>query len=197
MLYMFGFIYYIYKKYLYVIFEDLLSLLDDNENEEIYRPILYSLLFALHFLILCFFTTFSSQSTLGVAAIIGSDAFNVLLILGLILIKYPQSQHGTLDPWITLRDSLLYICSLVIMTACLITNWLELGTSLILLGFYILDLFVIGLNEEIKEKIMDWLNITNDDNEFSSSQHLEYKKRRFSITQLRQANYINRQDQNL
>lgn len=83
------------------------------------------------------------------------------------------------------------------MTACLITNWLELGTSLILLGFYILDLFVIGLNEEIKEKIMDWLNITNDDNEFSSSQHLEYKKRRFSITQLRQANYINRQDQNL
>jgi len=29
---------------------------------------------------------------------------------------------------------------------------------------------------------MEWLNINNEDNEFSSDQHLEYKKRRFSIT---------------
>lgn len=62
MLYMFGFIYYIYKKFLSLIFEDLMCMLDNKENEETYRPILYSLLNSLSLLILAFMAAFSSQT---------------------------------------------------------------------------------------------------------------------------------------
>lgn len=44
---------------------------------------------------------------------------------------------------------------------------------------------------------MEWLNISNEDNEFSSDQHLEYKKRRFSITHLKDAGFIDMKDVNL
>lgn len=100
-MYMFGFVYYIYKKFLLIIFEDLICLLDGKENEETNRPIVYSILHSLSFLILCFFSTFSSQSSLGIAAIIGSDSFNTFFILALVFVKFKEANHGYLDTWIT------------------------------------------------------------------------------------------------
>lgn len=68
------------------------------------------------------------------------------------------------------------------MLLCLYYDWAKIGTSLVLLVYYILDLIVLAGNYEIKEKIMEWLTLNNEDNEFNSDQHLEYKKRRYSIT---------------
>ena len=100
-MYMLVFVYYIYKKFLSIIFEDLICLLDVGENEELYRPIVYSGLNSILFLIFCFFSTFSSQTDLGLSAIIGSDVFNIFVILGLIFYKFKDAHHGDLDIWIT------------------------------------------------------------------------------------------------
>ncbi|CAD8175739.1 unnamed protein product [Paramecium octaurelia] len=197
LLYMFAFVYYIYKKYLSNLFEDFMSLLDDKEYEETYRPILYSLLNSMQYLILCFYSTFSSKSDLGVSVIIGSDAFSILFIFGLILIKFPTSHHGVLDTWTTLRDCVIYIVGLLVMLLCLYYEWAKIGTALVLLVYYILDLIVLAGNYEIKEKIMEWLTLNNEDNEFNSDQHLEYKKRRYSVTQLRDAGMVDLKDQSL
>lgn len=100
-MYMLVFVYYIYKKFLSIIFEDLICLLDVGENDELYRPLVYSGLNSILFLIFCFFSTFSSQTDLGLSAIIGSDVFNIFVILGLIFYKFKDSHHGDLDTWIT------------------------------------------------------------------------------------------------
>lgn len=98
---MFGFIYFIYKKFLSIIFEDLICLLEGKENEETYRPVVYSMLNSIQFLVLCFFSTFSSESDLGIAAIIGSDCFNTFFVLAIIFVKFKDANHGILDTWIT------------------------------------------------------------------------------------------------
>lgn len=54
------------------------------------------------------------------------------------------------------------------MLLCLFYEWAKLGTSLVLLGYYMLNIFVIVGNYEIKEKIMEWLTLNNEDNEFNS-----------------------------
>jgi uncharacterized membrane protein len=76
-------------------------MLDGRENEETYRPIVYSMLNCILYLLLMIFSTFSSESDLGLAAIIGSDSFNIFFILGLIFFKYKDAHHGHLDTWIT------------------------------------------------------------------------------------------------
>jgi len=122
----------------------------------------------MQYLILCFYSTFSSKSDLGVSVIIGSDAFSILFIFGLILIKFPNSHHGVLDTWTTLRDCVIYIVGLLVMLLCLYYEWAKIGTALVLLVYYILDLIVLAGNYEIKEKIMEWLTLNNEDNEFNS-----------------------------
>lgn len=54
------------------------------------------------------------------------------------------------------------------MLLCLYYEWAKIGTSLVLLVYYILDLIVLAGNYEIKEKIMEWLTLNNEDNEFNS-----------------------------
>jgi hypothetical protein len=77
-----------YKRFLSVIFEDLICLLDGKENEEALRPMVYAMLNSILYLILCFFSTFSSASDFGLSLLIGSDMFNLFIILGIIFFKY-------------------------------------------------------------------------------------------------------------
>lgn len=143
---MFGFVYYIYKKFLSIIFEDLICLLDGRENEETYRPLLYSILNSLSILILCFFSTFSSGSSLGIAAIIGSDCFNTFLILALIFIKFKDANHGVIDTWITYRDSLIYILGLTSLFLFLYFEWVNLWAAMILIVYYLTNYFALSFN---------------------------------------------------
>jgi hypothetical protein len=55
----------------------------------------------LPYMILCFFSTFGSETNFGVATLLGSDAFNNFLILAIIFVKYKESNHGVLNPWNT------------------------------------------------------------------------------------------------
>jgi hypothetical protein len=73
-------------------------MLDRKENEETLRPVIYSILNCLPFLILCFFSTFSIHSDFGIASLIGSDCFNNFFILALIFIKFKDANHGILHP---------------------------------------------------------------------------------------------------
>jgi hypothetical protein len=94
---MLGAIYTIYAQYLNTVIFNIFSLVPDGV-----KPLLFPFLHSLLFLILNFFSTMSSRNDLGLATIIGSDAFVVLLFTGYASIRYAtQKQIMTLDPWVT------------------------------------------------------------------------------------------------
>ncbi|CAK70164.1 unnamed protein product (macronuclear) [Paramecium tetraurelia] len=196
-LYFFGMIYYIYRKHLLSLFQMFMNYLDDNENEEQYKAILYSCLNSIQFLILCFYSTFSSESDLAVSTIIGSDAFMIFFVFSYILYKYPTHSHGVLDTWITIRDAFFYILSLFVLFICILLDFLNIGTAVILLVVYFANIIFIFNSENVKSKMMEWFDLTAEDEDYSCEQHLTYVKRRISITHLKDNNYIQTDDPTL
>jgi Ca2+/Na+ antiporter len=140
---------------------------------------LYSLLNSLPFLILSFFSAFSSQTTLAVSTILGSDALNCFFLLAYIFFCFKESNHGVVDSWVTLRDTMVYLLVVLSLVLLVTLNFLNLYAGLIMLALYVVDLIVLAYNKEIKVvlgrliycrqlQILKMLDITPDDGEYNA-----------------------------
>lgn len=114
----------------------------------------------------------------------------IFFIFSLILYKFPTHSHGILDAWVTIRDVAFYIITLFILFICILLEFLNIGTAIFLLVIYFANVVFIFNSESIKSKMMDWFDLTAEDEDYSCESHLTCVKRRISITQLKDNNFI-------
>ena len=63
--------------------------------------------------------------------------------------------------------------------------------------YYLINYMVLSSNQEIKEKVMEWLGLNNEDNEFNSDEHYNFRRRRESSSNLKELNCFDPAEPNL
>ena len=69
--------------------------------------------------------------------------------------------------------------------------------SLILVGYYAVFYVIQSKNELVKDSVYKLLGFNHEDHSFNADELFQYKKRRDSLTFLKENNYIDRTDQTL
>ena len=125
----------------------------------------------------------------GVSTLLGSDAINLLLVIG--LIQYSNDETVRMDLWVFIKDAFFYIVALILL--CVFYSfesfkWYQAFTWL--MYFLVYTFYFQKHNEHLKEKVYRLLGIISDDDAFSSEEYLSWKPRRESITELVSKGYV-------
>lgn len=91
----------------------------------------------------------------------------IFFVFSYILYKYPTHNHGALDAWITIRDAFFYILSLFVLFICILLDFLNIGTAAFLLVVYLANIIFIFNSENVKAKMMEWFDLTAEDEDYS------------------------------
>lgn len=148
------------------------------------------------YLFLCFFDVFDTQSNFAVATVLGSDVINIFFIFGYILYKH-FNEESHIDNWLYFRDILYYLLGVGLLTTFFMLGSINWYFSLILVAYYVVFYIIQSKNETVKDSIYKLLGFTHEDDSFNADEHYTYKKRRDSLTFLKENNYVDRSDQTL
>jgi Ca2+/Na+ antiporter len=147
------------------------------------------------YLFLCLFSVFDTKSNFAVASMLGSDSINILFVFGVIL--YRQRDECVIDNWLYIRDSLYYLIGVILLATFYMLESLTWYFAFILVGYYFIFYAIQSKNDSVKEAVYILLGFKQDDDSFNAEEHYNYKKRRDSITYLKESDYIDRGDQTL
>lgn len=148
------------------------------------------------YLFLCFIDVFDTQTNFAVATVLGSDIINVFFIFGFILYRH-FAEESNIDHWLYFRDILYYLLGIGLLTTFFMLNKITWYFSLILVAYYAVFYIIQSKNETVKDSIYKLLGLIHEDDSFNADEHFQYKKRRDSVTFLKENNYIDRIDQTL
>jgi Ca2+/Na+ antiporter len=95
------------------------------------------------------------------------------------------------------RDTFIYILGLLSLLLFMEQGFVNLWAAIIFLVYYFINYLVLSSNQDIKEKVMEWLGLNNEDNEFNSDEHFHCKRRRESSSNLSELGCYDPTDPNL
>ena len=148
------------------------------------------------YLILAFFSVFDTQSNFAAGTIVGTDAFNIFLVFGIIVLKN-FNEENNIDNWLYFRDLFIYLVGLVLLIISFVKELLPWWLSMILMVYYAVFYFVQSQNEASRDLFYRLLGLTHDEDSFNADEHFQYKKRRDSLTFLNENSHIDKHDQAL
>jgi len=176
-IYVFAFFYYISIKFYNCIIEDLVYLVNvshsynhyilylstslflllkykEDEDKEIYRPIIYCVLNALPVLVFNISCVVESNSDGGIMLLFATDMVNICLIFGSILLFaiLPKKKEGSdVDGWLLLRDTLYYIIGVVAFIALVYFELVAWWSGILMLVYWLIHLIILSNNEYIRD----------------------------------------------
>lgn len=148
------------------------------------------------YLFLCLFSVFDTRTNFAVATMLGSDSINILFVFGLILFRQTCAE-SLIDHWLYLRDLLYYLIGVILLATFYMLGSLTWYFAFILVGYYIVFYAIQSKNDAVKEAVYILLGFKQDDDSFNADEHFQFKKRRDSISYLKENEYIDRGDQTL
>ena len=135
------------------------------------------------YLFVMFYSTLIAGDNLGIGTILGSDAVNLLLLMG--LIQYRVENYSTIDAWIFLKDGGFYLGTLILAGAFFSMHAFTWWMILIWFFYFLSYAFYFQRrNEQLRDKLALLLGLKDEDDMFSSDDNYNMKKRRYSLTEL-------------
>ncbi|CAG9322684.1 unnamed protein product [Blepharisma stoltei] len=133
---------------------------------------------------ICFMSTFAASSTIGFSTIIGSGAFNAILLVGICAMS--AKSVFELQWWQVARDfmfNMVLLGLLVLFWSNLFIDWYE---GLVLILVYILYVYFMKFNGTIEKFFKKHLNLPyeGDEVDFKPLPDKPFKLRRYSISEL-------------
>lgn len=177
-IYMLGFVYLLYSRFISDIHEDLIYLAQ-VKSEESGSSITYCILNSMSVLILCFISMFKSESDLGVSVVLGGDMYHIGILYAIIVLKIilkkkkANTETRYLDAWIFLRDMVMYLIGLGCLTLFLYMDSFEWWMASILILYTIAFFVIIQKNEILKNKIYRMVGLTHEDDSFNADDQIK------------------------
>jgi len=184
-IYMYGGLYYLNKKYFYPAIEHLIGLLHEK-----YAPTVYCALNTCIYMFIMIYSTLLSGTNVGIATILGSDAFNFFLLLG--IIQYRVKNYTEIEVWVYLKDGLFYLGNLILAAIFFSFSefwWWMAMVWMVYFGIY--NFKFQAKNEPLRDKIGLMLGIMDEDDVFDSSEHYKMTRRRYSISEIMEKEEVN------
>lgn len=130
----------------------------------------------------CLVSLFMQQPSMGVAQVVGVDAFNILYLFALIVYSQYYKHEGSFDKWTLLRDAFFYCLGLTILVLAYLLQTFAWYMGFSLIFYYLLFYMSISRNDSLKETVLKTLGIVKEDDDFNSDDHFNFRRRRTSIT---------------
>ena len=116
-------------------------------------------------------STFFGVTDIGMATMLGTNAFDMLIIRGLLFLL--GGIHTRLDWYQSGRDTIFLVVVLVAVSMMLLKNKLEVWNSLIMLLLYLVYIVFIKFNSTIEPKIKKFVELKK---KFKLAPRLEYEE---------------------
>lgn len=184
-IYMYGGLYYLNRKYFYPAIEHLLGLLHEK-----YAPTVYCALNTCIYMFIMIYSTLLTGTNVGIATILGSDAFNFFLLLG--ILQYKVKNYTQIEIWVYLKDGLFYLGNLILAAIFFSFSefwWWMAMVWMVYFGVY--NLYFQAKNEPLRDKLGLMIGIMDEDDVFDSSEHYKMQRRRYSISEIMEKESVN------
>lgn len=181
-------IYILNTKYFYPAIEYFIGLIDQK-----YAAAAYCFLNSFMYLFVMLYSTLLAKDNIGITTIMGSDAINLLFVMG--LVQWRAKVDYEMEFWVFIKESVLYLLTLALAVVFFSFKKFYWWMSIIwLLVFAIYSIFLQSKNEDLRDKLAQALGLKVEEEAFSSEENYKMKKRRSSITDLAQKNCIDNND---
>jgi hypothetical protein len=142
------------------------------------------------------YSTTIANDNLGVTTLVGSEAVNFLLIMA--IIQYYSKEDYIFDSWIFMKDSFCYTINLIMLSIFFAWSEFSWYMALIWLMYWLSYISIFQRpGGWLKDKIYGLLGLMAEKDEFSCEPNKEWKRRRFSISELVKEGYVNKEDKEL
>jgi Ca2+/Na+ antiporter len=181
-------IYILNTRYFYPAIEYFIGLI-----EEKYRAAAYCFLNSFMYLFVMLYSTMLANDSIGITTIMGSDAINLLFVMG--LVQWRAKIEYEMEFWVFIKESVLYLITLALAVVFFSFKKFYWWMSIIWLGvFAIYAIFLQARNEDLRDKLAQALGLKVEEDAFSSEENYKMVKRRSSITELAEKNCIDNND---
>jgi len=187
-LYMYGVLYILNRRYFYPAIEHLIGLLD-----EVWAPTIYCTLNSAIYLFVMIYSVVLAKDNFGIATILGSDALNLLLIMAVVQLRVKTFTE--IDPWIFIKESTFYFANLIIAGIFFSFKELKWWMALLWLGYFcIYIMYFQKKNEQLRDKLALLLGLKDEDDVFNAEPNYAMVRRRHSLTEIIELNIFDLDD---
>ena len=142
---------------------------------------------------ICIFSTFCGVVDIGISAFLGTNAFNALMIQG--ILSLVVGRFGVYDWYICGRDIITYLVVVLTIALMFLDPNISWWNPLILLGIYGLYIIFMKFNKPIEKYIRNYVRLRNKFKP-KEREHESYIKRiqlnpysRFKLAEIQEENY--------
>ena len=139
------------------------------------------------------YCVYLSKDNLGVGTMVGTDAVNFLLLMG--IIQYRRSDASVTDTWGFSKDSFFYLLNSTMLIAFFSQGEFQWWFGLIWFLYFLMYVtFFQKSNEALRDKIYLMLGLKDEDDVFSCEENKKWLKRRNDIENLIQEGFLKLKD---
>jgi len=181
-------IYILNTRYFYPAIEYFLGLIEEKQ-----RAPAYCFLNSFMYLFVMIYSVVLAKDSLGITTIMGSDAVNILLVMGIVMWRAKVDYE--MEFWVFFKESFFYLLNLVLAVVFFAFKKFYWWMAIVwLVAFAAYAIFLQQRNEELRDKLASALGLKAQEENFSSEENYNMKKRRSSITSLAEQNFIDNND---